>query len=286
MATYTINRTDGTTLVAVPEATINTTACSLALVGRRAVSYGEAIAENFVKLVENFAHVTAPSNPMLGQLWFDKTNSTLKLYSNSQWNPVVNVSAGATTVQANQLISTATTGTAPFAVSSTTKVVNLNADFVDGFSADATATANTLVVRDANGDIFADVFHGIATSAQYADIAERFEASEPLAAGDVVEIGGDKEIEKATGLSCLGVVSGSPAFRMNDAAGSDETHPFVAFAGRVPCRVTGQVKKGDRLVSNGDGTAVKGSGEFVLGRALEDKTDDGVGMVMIVVGVK
>jgi hypothetical protein len=295
MSTYTINKSDGTTLVTVPEATINTTACSVALVGRRAVSYGEVTAENFVKLTENFAHTSAPSAPLVGQLWFDKTNSTLKIYSNSQWNSVVNVSAGGSSVSASTFNSTVATGTAPFTVASTTKVVNINADYLDGYSADENASANTIVVRDANGDIHVDdvwgiTFHGTATSAQYADVAERFAASEPLEAGDVVEIGGEKEIEKARGLSALGVISASPALRMNDGAGSDETHPFVAFCGRVPCKVTGAVKKGDRLVSNGDGTAVAMATDVtfdtVLGRALEDKTDEGVGLVMIVVGVK
>jgi hypothetical protein len=285
MSTYTINKSDGSILVTVPEATINTTACSLALVGRRAVSYGEVIAENFVKLIENFAHASAPTNPLVGQLWFDKTNSTLKIYSDAQWNNVVNVSGGGSTIEANQLISTAETGTSPFMVSSTTKVVNLNADYVDGYSTDLTATAHSIAVRDENGDIWANMFRGTATSAQYADIAERFEASEALEAGDVVEIGGSKEIEKARGASVLGVISTAPAVRMNDAAGTDETHPFVAFAGRVPCKVTGQVSKGDRLVSNGDGTARSGDG-FVIGRALEDKSDPGVGKIMIVVGVK
>jgi hypothetical protein len=133
------------------------------------------------------------------------------------------------------------------------------------------------------------VFHGIATSARYADVAERFEASEPLEAGDVVEIGGDKEIEKARGLSALGVISTAPGIRLNNDAGTDETHPFVAFTGRVPCKVTGTVKKGERLVSNCDGTARAHDGVLgavVIGRALEAKTDDLVAKIMIVVGVK
>lgn len=290
MSTYTINKSDGTTLVTVPEATINTSACSLALVGRRAVSYGELMAENFVRLTENFAHTVAPSNPLTGQLWFDKSSSTLKIYSDAAWSSVVNVSSGGTTVAADQLVSTATTGTAPFVVGSTTKVVNLNADYVDGYSTDLTAASNTIVVRDQNGDIYANIFHGIATSAKYADVAERFAASEALEAGDVVELGGTAEIVKASswGGSALGVISTAPAVRMNEDAGTDETHPFVAFTGRVPCKVTGPVSKGDRVaVSRTSGVAQRANdGDFVIGRALEDKSDDGIGKVMIVVGVK
>lgn len=288
MSTYTINKSDGTTLVTVPEATINTTACSLALVGRRAVSYGEVIAENFVKLLENFANTTAPAAPLEGQLWFDKDSDILKLWKGNAWRTIVDTaSSGSTSVSAEQLISTASTGTSPFLVSSTTKVENLNCDYVDGYDTSEASVPSTIAVRDAQADLYADVFHGIATSAQYADVAERFEASEALEAGDVVEIGGSKEIEKSRdhGGSVLGVISTAPALRMNDGAGSDETHPFVAFTGRIPCKVTGPVRKGDRLVSNGDGTACVGEG-FVIGRALEDKADAGVSKVMIVVGVK
>lgn len=290
MSTYTINKADGTVLVTVPEATINTTACSLALVGRRAVSYGEVTAENFVKLVENFAHSSSPANPLVGQLWFDKSTSTIKIYSDGSWRSIMNVSASGASVSSGQFISTVPTGTPPFVVASQTKVVNLNADLLDDYSVELTATPNSIVVRDANGDIFVhdvwgSVFHGVATSAKYADIAERFEASEPLEAGDVVEIGGDKEIELARGSSILGVISTAPGVRLNDDAGDDTTHPFVAFSGRVPCKVTGLAKKGDRLVSNGDGTARVGEG-LTIGRALEDKTATDIEKILIVVGVK
>jgi hypothetical protein len=302
MSTYTINKTNGEQLVTVPEATINTTACSVALVGRRAVSYGEATAENFVKLCENFAHAAAPSVPMVGQIWYNTTTETLNICVGNNPSPVWREFADVSdtsTVIGQQLVST-TTDEAPFIVSSSVKVIGLNADMIDGFTVpDETldgagvnpwaAIPLRIVVRDAEGDVHARLFEGTATSAQYADVAERFEASEPVEAGDVVEIGGDKEIVKATGFSFLGVISTAPALRMNDGAGSDETHPFVAFAGRLPCKVTGPVSKGDRLVSNGDGTArAQGSQTMapVVGRALEDKSDDGVGKIMIVVGVK
>ncbi len=60
-------------------------------------------------------------------------------------------------VVASTLESNVATGTAPFVVASTTKVANLNADLLDGYSTDTAATANTVVIRDANGSFSANV---------------------------------------------------------------------------------------------------------------------------------
>jgi len=138
-------------------------------------------------------------------------------------------------------------------------------------------------------DVRANVIHAVATSAQYADVAERFEADAPMTAGAVVEVGGSAEItESTTDLSdkVFGVISDMPAYAMNAAAGNNESHPYVAMTGRTPVRVTGSVNKGDRLVTS----SVKGcaravaSGESispfnVIGRALESSTDAGIKLV-------
>ena len=138
-------------------------------------------------------------------------------------------------------------------------------------------------------DIRANVVHALATSAQYADVAERFEADAPMATGAVVEVGGSAEItETTTDLSdkVFGVISDQPAYAMNAAAGNNDSHPFVAMTGRTPVRVTGAVNKGDRLVTS----SVKGcaravaTGESispfnVIGRALESSTDAGIKLV-------
>jgi len=138
-------------------------------------------------------------------------------------------------------------------------------------------------------DIRCNVIHATATSAQYADVAERFEADAPMSAGAVVEVGGTAEItETTTDLSdnVFGVISDLPAYAMNAGAGTNESHPFVAMTGRTPVRVTGTVNKGDRLVTS----SVKGcaravaAGESitpfnVIGRALESSTDAGIKLV-------
>ena len=114
-----------------------------------------------------------------------------------------------------------------------------------------------------------------------------------MAEGAVVILGGAQEITETTedkSNRVFGVVSSRPAYMMNAAAGNNESHPFVAMTGRTPVRVIGTVNKGDRLVSSstkGTARAVADSEEInpfhVIGRALEDKYDDGIGMVNCVV---
>ena len=142
---------------------------------------------------------------------------------------------------------------------------------------------------DALVDIRANVVHATSTSAQYADVGERFEADAPMAEGAVVEIGGADEITEATtelSENVFGVISTRPAYAMNAGAGTGDSHPFVAMTGRTPVRVTGLVEKGQRLVSStvkGTARAVA-TGEtitpfHVIGRALESKADAGIGLV-------
>ena len=129
--------------------------------------------------------------------------------------------------------------------------------------------------------------------ATYADLAERFEADAYYDAGTVVELGGDKEITSVRyelSEDIFGVISDSAAYLMNSGAGSDTTHPPVAMTGRVPVKVTGIVKKGDRLVSAGNGIArAATTGEAtafnVIGRALENKTTTTIGTVLAIVTV-
>ena len=133
-----------------------------------------------------------------------------------------------------------------------------------------------------------------ATTALYADVAERFEADELLAPGTVVELGGAKEITKSKldlSEKVFGVISTKPAYTMNGAAGEDDTHPPVAMTGRVPVHVIGIIHKGDRLVSAGDGAArAARPGEAtafnVIGRALVDKLTAEPGTIEAIVTIK
>ncbi len=135
---------------------------------------------------------------------------------------------------------------------------------------------------------------GSRLQATYADLAERFAADEAYEPGTVVQLGGDKEItavQYELSEDVFGVISDTAAYLMNAGAGNDETHPPVAVSGRVQVKVVGTIAKGQRLVSAGEGLARGAkSGEAsafnTIGRALENKTTDGVGFVEAIVTIR
>jgi hypothetical protein len=158
-------------------------------------------------------------------------------------------------------------------------IVNLNATGVGNIGSSSNSF-NTIFAR--------------ATSAAYADVAERFAADTEYQPGTVVEIGGSAEITKSLdelSENVFGVISTQAAYLMNATAGSNSTHPPIAMTGRVPVRVVGKVCKGDRLVSAGNGLARAASKQEltafnVIGRALENKNSDGEGLVEAIVTIK
>jgi hypothetical protein len=133
-----------------------------------------------------------------------------------------------------------------------------------------------------------------ATTALYADVAERFAADDLLEPGTVVELGGTAEITRSQhdlSENVFGVISTRPAYTMNGGAGEDETHPKVAMTGRVPVKVIGYIRKGDRLVSAGSGLArAAQAGEAtafnVIGRSLVDKHTPELGTIEAIVTIK
>ena len=133
-----------------------------------------------------------------------------------------------------------------------------------------------------------------ATTALYADVAERFAADELLEPGTVVELGGTKEITRSNqdlSENVFGVISTRPAYTMNGGAGEDDTHPAVAMTGRVPVKCVGTIRKGDRLVSAGEGVARAAQpGEAtafnVIGRSLENKHTPELGTIEAIGTIK
>jgi fibronectin-binding autotransporter adhesin len=137
------------------------------------------------------------------------------------------------------------------------------------------------------GTRFNQVF-ALASSAQYADLAEKYTADATYETGTVVAFGGTQEVTiSATDRDCrvAGVISALPSFRMNDALESEYT-AMVALTGRVPTKVTGTVRKGDMMVSAGNGVARAEANPqigTVIGKALED-FDGTEGTIEVVVG--
>lgn len=139
-----------------------------------------------------------------------------------------------------------------------------------------------------------DSANGARWQATYADLAERYHADGIIEVGTLVEIGGVNEITtvKDDGSNeVFGVVSNSYAYLLNSEAGGDDTHPAVALSGRVTVKVTGKIRKGQRLVSAGNGIARGATNEELtpfnsIGRALANKLDDGEGLIEAVVIIK
>jgi len=342
---YTINLTDGSIFAVIADGTINT-GSSVSLPGKNYAGYGEFLDENFIQMLENFSSPATSGGlptsaklgaPLEGQIWWDSTNLSLKVYNGSVWkvaggttasatapvspnigdlwwntsNSQLNVWSGAAWIVIGPS-SVAGTGVQATTITDNASVVHpvitftVSNNVIAILSQDATFTPNTAItgwgagqqvkpglnLSTAAGGIYD--FVGTATQAEYADLAERFAADANYAAGTVVELGGSAEITQCNADSSenvLGVISTNAAYLMNANSGSDATHPPVAMTGRVPVKVVGQVAKGDRLVSAGNGHARSArAGEAtafnVIGRALTDKLTTEAGTVEAVVTIK
>jgi hypothetical protein len=127
-----------------------------------------------------------------------------------------------------------------------------------------------------------------ATSAQYADLAEMYEADAQYEPGTVLCFGGSKEVTLCSQADCTrvaGVVSTNPSYLMNSGQTGDNV-VAVALQGRVPCKVTGIIRKGDLIVSTGDGRGCANNDArvgTVIGKALAD-FDGADGVIEVVVG--
>lgn len=453
---YTINLTDGTIFAVIADGTINTSS-SMTLVGKNYAGYGEFLDENFIHLLENGSNTSAPGAPLTGQLWWDQTTDTLKVYNGTNFkvisgataspaasppsNPVagdlwydstnaqLNVYSGTGWIVVGPAFTAGTgvTGAIPDTITDNTATshvviklfvqneivgivsrdagpwtpqtsipgfANVNpgiqiattvsgvnqffqgtatnsqlldgldsTDFLSAIANDTTSgtlgilndggltvgsdsdgrllvSGNDVILRNqtSDGNLLIQINDGgvnttvlninganatvgvtsitnlganatgnigsssnyfntvfaTATTALYADVAERFETDQIYEPGTVVELGGVKEITMVRNElsdSVFGVISTRPAFTMNGGAGDNNTHPPVAMTGRVPVKTVGQVRKGDRLVSAGNGIARAAQpGEATafntIGRALTDKLSDEMGTVEAIVTIK
>ena len=134
-------------------------------------------------------------------------------------------------------------------------------------SASASATNNTVAVRDATGNIAANLFQGTATQARYADLAEKYTTAQELAPGTAVAVCShpDHEVEPAVASNhCIGVVSTDPAYMMN----SEADGQYIGLKGRLPVRVKGAVSKGDVVYAMADGVCTTIATTALVGIAL------------------
>lgn len=398
---YNLTLTNGSSLATLADGTADTSSYSISLVGRNFAGYGLYINENFIKLLENFSNSSEPTNPLVGQLWWDSDSRHLSVwqgtgkgwkvisssltgsapplnpvtgdfwwntastqfsvYNGSQWvsiGPYIAPGAAVTNILGNiisdgsalhtignilvnnKLVGSISSDSTPFnpvgspftvinpginllthltvngnvsasnVITTTANISNINVTSNAVFSGNVVfkgpvllpttdnQTFNSNVVPSANltynlgsPTVWWNNIYGTSIHAQYADLAERFETDVEYSPGTVVELGGVAEITAAVeelSEDVFGVISSKAAFVMNGTAGTDKTHPPVAVQGRVPVKVIGKIKKGDRLVSAGNGLARAGTRTEintwnVIGRSLEQKTTDGEGVIEAVV---
>jgi hypothetical protein len=140
------------------------------------------------------------------------------------------------------------------------------------------ATPYSIAARDASANITANIFNGTATAARYADLAEKYLADQECETGTVVMIGGNAEVTPCkAGSRAIGVVSANPAYMMNSEL---EGGIYIALKGRVPVKVIGSVKKGDRLTAGNNGCAVAvDECKDVFAVALQSSNDEGVKVI-------
>ena len=183
--------------------------------------------------------------------------------------------------------------------------LNVDADTLDGISSasflrsDAADSHSGTITPSSDNSIdlgsgsfrynqvFAVSFEGTATSAKYADLAEKYDTDEEIQAGTVVCFGGDAEVtacDHENDHRVAGVISTDPAYMMN----SDGEGQYVALTGRVPCKVTGPVEKGDLLVSSNvkghakaDNNALPGR---IIGKAVGSNVE-GEGVIEVLVNM-
>jgi hypothetical protein len=232
------------------------------------------------------ASATAPSNGVAGDHWYATGTDKLYMYINdgtsNQWvdqSFPTTISSLAITgnVNVNGTLTTANfVNSGSFSVSG---LLNSGANGV-GNIGDTSTRFNT---------VFATTFSGVSTTANYADLAENYQADAVYKPGTVVVFGGENEITVSNidhDTRIAGVVSTNPAYLMNS---SQDNGTPVALAGRVPCLVQGPVTKGDRLVNVASGIAGKFNPDkaelgCVVGKSLQDLPHDHVELIEIAVG--
>ena len=214
-----------------------------------------------------------------------------------------NIIAGGTNGTAGQFLSSTGTGLSWVSLSASSisngtsnVTVASNGGITFGVnSANVITVGSTAVVPNANVAInlgnttkWFGTFYGVSTQAQYADLAENYQADQLYPAGTVLEFGGQEEVTVAmteSSTRVAGIVSSNPAHLMNGGLrGSNVV--ALALIGRVPCNVIGPVAKGDMMVSAGYGYARASASPklgSVIGKALQNFEGD-KGTIEVVVG--
>lgn len=241
--------------------------------------------------IATVAYVTAQISALSSNSISSGT-SNVRVFANSDVTTSAAGTANVLVVQSTGALITglisatgAITGTALTGTSLTVSTGNVSCGNIVNTNANGVGNIGTSATR------FNQVF-ALASSAQYADLAEKYTADADYIPGTVLEFGGNQEVTATTtshSPRVAGIVSTQPSYIMNDGLVSDHT-AMVSLTGRVPCLVQGPIAKGDRLVAS----AVVGHAQrldpaqyepgCIIGKALEDYPSGTIGTIEVAVG--
>jgi hypothetical protein len=269
---YKINNTFGTLLVTLADGTIDVASTDLTLIGKGYAGFGEKLNENLVKLLENFNNTSAPSNKVQGQLWYDKTNNQINVYTGSKWKPVGSTTNSATapsnSVQGDMWFDTTNTqlyvytGTAWTLIGPTTVAGSGVTQFTSETLEDNTGVSRSILKMIANDTVVGIVSNIAFTpsstetngaaliSAGFATVAQGIQLSSSVASA--------KFRGTATDSDALGGVAAANYLR------SDESDTTTG-------RLTIQTDDGIRLGAGNDITMSLSSDDFTVAQTTQDK---------------
>lgn len=155
---------------------------TLVLPGYGKVAYGEWLVEDFVRMLENFASATSPTNPVIGQLWYDTSVQSLKAWNGTSYDALVTKTSGAD-------ISVSYSGNPPIGTMIggyvATRSLSLPVNFVGSFArADvASAVPYTINILKNGGSVGSISFAALSTTGTFT-----VASSVSLVAGDVLRL--------------------------------------------------------------------------------------------------
>jgi hypothetical protein len=317
---YDVTKTDGTRLTILADRTVDVTT-PIKLIGKNYAGYGEIMAENLVQMLEHFSSPgslttyqpqdTKLINPIIGQLWYDSVNEVINIYTAGGWSPLGGrdlIGGRKTGIKIGNIIDTIG-GPHPAMQFIVNKVVvaimssdagtytpggpdanlaNAFPNIGQGINLNQSGTAD--VGEETWGNF---KLRGRTIEAEFADMAEIYRADTMLLPGNLVRLGGEKEITKtirAWDDEVFGVISTAPGFLLNSRMKMQEHAYPVALKGRVPCLVKGPIRAGQRIVASdvsGIGMAADHyDPAATIARAISSKNTEEIGLVEAAVGGK
>jgi hypothetical protein len=252
-----------------------------------------------------------------GDFWYDTAKNAIKIYTadvtlpGTNSNGWMNIGAfqgtGATAEGMTFLDLRDTLGNfhkvvAMYAVGVCVMIISADVDFtiasshaVPGFTEigkgiNLNTTGNDTTAFNPN----AFKLRGISMEAEFADVAEIYVGDATYEPGTLVSLGGEAEVTQTASLgdtNIFGIVSTRPAYLMNARQKHDKNAMPIAVAGRIPVKVTGTIKRGDRLIASDiPGVAQSAPADVaswaIVGRSLGNFSGEGIGKVEATIGAR